>query len=167
MAPPAAKPPSGPPLFQGDGEVVGAWHARARRDRLTFRLSLVTFVFLGVASAAAEIIPYSAALLILAAAAALYPIALVETGGRMAQRPTEVYEEGVVMTERRPFLRFRRFATWPDIALGNAREVRPGRFHLALTLIDGTTLASIPGELSPQALAFAQEKTGEQVHIAS
>jgi hypothetical protein len=49
---------------------------------------------------------------------------------------------------------------------GEARERAPGKFEAALLLFDGTQIASIPGELSREAVEYLNARTGEQVRIA-
>jgi hypothetical protein len=158
--------PDGPPLFQGDPRVVDAWNLRARRELRTLRLVVVGAVAAAVGLAAADAVPAVFALATLGALAVVYPLALVSAGGRAAQRAFEIHELGVHATERRRLLRFRRFAPFPEIVRGEARERAPGKFEAALLLFDGTQIASIPGELSREAVEYLNARTGEQVRIA-
>jgi hypothetical protein len=157
--------PEGPPLFQGDPRVVEAWNRRARREGRMLRGAVVGAVGAAAVLAVAEAIPAVVALALLAALAVVYPMALVSVGGRAAQRAFEIHESGVLATERRRLIRFRRFAPFPEIVQGQARERAPGKFEASLVLFDGTVLASVPGELSRQAVVYLNERTGEQVRI--
>ena len=160
---PAIPPPSGPPLYAGDPKVLEDWHHRARRDRAMFRVLTFGAVIIGGALMGSDLSWGGWGLLLIAVGLVLYPLSIVDTQSRTAQKPFEIFEEGVWATERRPFLRFRRFARWPDIVNGEARQLRPGKVHLTLSLLDGSVVSSIPGELSPEAVEYVHARTGEQV----
>lgn len=145
--------------------MVEAWNRRAKTQLQTLRLASFAFAGISVAGALAEILPAWVAVAALGAVAVLYPLAVVAAGGRSAQQPFDIFERGVHGTERRHLLRFRRFAPFPEIVRGEAREAAAGKFHVVLTLIDGTTLESVPGEVSPEAIHYLVERTGEQVSL--
>jgi hypothetical protein len=157
--------PAAPPLHPGNPRVVEAWNRKAKSDLRTLRLVVFTLAAMAVAGAVAEVLPAVLAVLALGAVAVAYPLALVSAGGRAAQKPFDIFEEGAHGTERRNLLRFRRFAPFPEIVRGEAREAAAGKFHVVLTLIDGTTIESVPGEVSPEGVRFLVERTGEQVTV--
>ena len=157
--------PAGPPLHPGNPRVVEAWNRKAKSDLRTLRLLVFAIAALAVVGAVAEVFPAVVAVLGLGGAAVVYPLALVWAGGRAGQKPFDIYEEGVHGTERRNLLRFRRFAPFPEIVRGEAREAAAEKFHVALTLIDGTPIESVPGEVSPEGVRYLVERTGEQVTV--
>jgi hypothetical protein len=159
--------PEGPPLHPGSPQVVEAWNARARREVKTARALTMAAVALALVSAAAGALPSAAALAVAAAGAVLLPLAVVAGGSRAGQKPFDVFERGVHATERRRLLRFRRFAPFDEIVSGRAREAAPGRFAVTLTLIDGTTLDSVPGEVSAEAVDYLAERLGRPFERAS
>jgi hypothetical protein len=145
--------------------VVEAWNRKARTDLRTLRLVVFAFAGISLAGAVAQILPAWVAMASLGAAALLYPLAMVAAGGRAGQKPFDIFEQGVHGTERRNLLRFRRFAPFPEIVRGEAREAAAEKFYVALTLMDGTTLESVPGEVSPEGVHYLVERTGEQVSV--
>lgn len=162
-----ARPPEGAtPLYIGDRSVVAAWQARARREQRVGRASMLSVAALGAIATVGDVLPAAAGLALIGAGALLYPLLVVRSGSRAAQRPFEVHEAGIWGTERRRLLRFRRFVGWTDIGIGRALEVAPGRFHLEVQLLDGSVLSSVPGELSAEAVEFVNERTGHQVRRA-
>lgn len=157
--------PDGPPVYTGDPGVVEAWRARARREERLARAGTLGIAVVGAIAAAGGVAPPIIAFAALAGAALLYPLLVVVTGSRAAQRGFEVHATGVWGTERRRLLRFRRFAPWTDLTMGEAREVAPGRFHLQVGLLGGSVLSSIPGELSREAVDYINERAAEQIRI--
>lgn len=155
--------PEGPPLHQGDAGVVDAWNRRARRELRSLRVVVIGAAAAAVGLAVGEVAPPVVALATLGALAVVYPLALVSAGGRAAQKAFEIHETGIQATERRHLLRFRRFAPFPEVVRGEARERAPGKFEVALLLFDGTQVASVPGELSREAVDYLNARTGEQV----
>lgn len=159
--------PEGEPLFAGDMRVVEAWNRRGLRDRRGVRAMSLGFAALWVAGAAGGIVPAWVALAALGAVAVLAPLAVLETGGRAAQKGFDIYERGVHGTQRRRLLRFRRFAPFPEIVSGDAREVAAGKHAVVLTLMDGSSLASVPGEVTDAALQYLKARTGDQIRTAA
>lgn len=155
--------PKGPLLFSGDAKVVEAWNFRARSQARATRGGALGLAVAGAGAAVAGLVPPVVVLAGLGAVALAYPIMALEAASRAAQKPWEVYEEGLRATERRRLLRFGRFVIWSQVAHGEASERAPGRFHLTLWMVDGTTLESVPGELGRQAIEYVHSHTGEQV----
>lgn len=151
--------PDGAQLFTGRSDVVEAWHARARRQRAGARAALLVMIALATLGTIAEAVPIGVGLGVTAAAAVLYPLSLLITGARAAQKPFEVYEDGVWATEDRRFLAYRRFVEWPDILRAEAHELLPGRYLVKLTAIDGSALSSIPGEVPREAVETIDLRT--------
>ncbi len=161
-----AQGPAGPPLFSGEAKVVDAWNQRARGQARAARGGALGLGVAAAGVALAGLAPAVAVLATLGAVAVAYPVLALDAASRAAQKPLEVFEEGLRATERRRFLRFRRFVVWAQVAHGEARERGPGRFQLTLTMVDGTTLESVPGELGREAVEYIHSRTGEQIRGA-
>ena len=156
--------PKGPLLYSGDSKIVEAWNLRARGQARAARGAALGLSVAVGGAALGGLAPPVLALATLGGVALGYPILALEAASRAAQKPFEVFEEGLRATERHRLLRFRRFVVWAQVAHGQACERAPGRFQLRLTMLDGTVLESVPGELGRETIEYVHSRTGEQVH---
>jgi hypothetical protein len=158
-----------PPFLTGDEVVVSRWSRRWR-----IRRRWVRFGYLGAGVAlivVGDALGFSNSGLIVVALAVLtlgFMVAFLWAGARMAMKPMEAYEDGIVGTELRFPLGRKRFLLWREVHSADLETDAQGPPRLKVAFGNGRFLSSVPGELGPKdqaAIALRIAKSGEPLAV--
>jgi hypothetical protein len=148
-----------PPVVTGDEVIVSRWsrnwRARRRWIRLGYIASGVGLIVVMDALPATDGAVTVAALSVLTLG---FMIAFLWAGSRMAMKPMEVYEDGIIGTELRFPIGRKRFLLWREVEGVELRSGEEGPPRLRVTFGSGRALESVPGEFQPIDRAVIEER---------
>jgi hypothetical protein len=149
------------PSLAGDEVAVSRWSRRWRRIRAQVRVGFyVGVVGLAAVLSARGVTDFSQTAAVFGALSLAFMLVFLWAGARMAMRPVEVYDDGIVGTHLSFPVGRRRFVRWGEVRSVAMGQRPDGKMRLVVEYGRRGRLVSVPGEFSQKQFQEIEERRG-------